>query len=410
MRLRALSPRARTWLSASFQPAAILRAAPAPRSEPATAIPSLISSPWLTRLPWSLGYGQNSSACTGRAFSGAHAALGIVDRRGLPVVVAITPNAVDQRLFQERYQTADTNPGLRFVATTAPLTVEVREQQVCDRDLVKLDYYHDIMRPAGLWHAAIANVHRDKRFLAALGIARSRSQGRFTAAELGWLRRRAPHLNRAARVSIRFKEMEARTDAVAEAVDRVNVGVALTDASGRLAHVNRSARAILDARDGLTIVDGVLRATKHDDSCRLARLIRAAAGGEAPCRLPRLSGAMQASRPSLRRPLPVVVSPTRNAASPFDRSSAVCITFADPDRASKADPELLARLYGLTEREAAVAACLLQGQSPNAAAAALAMTMNTVRTHIRHIFEKTGVERMSELMRLFLSGPAAGMF
>ena len=70
---------------------------------------------------------------------------------------------------------------------------------------------------------------------------------------------------------------------------------------------------------------------------------------------------MTVDRPSCRRPLALVVSPTRNAASPFGRSHAVCVSFADPERAPEADADLIARLYGLTAREAAVAALLLQG-------------------------------------------------
>ena len=108
-----------------------------------------------------------------------------------------------------------------------------------------------------------------------------------------------------------------------------------------------------------------------------------------------MSGVMQVARPSSRRPLALVVSPTRNGASPLGRSHAVSIAFADPERAPEPDADLLARLYGFTAREAAVAALLLQGLSPNEAAGELAMTENTVRTHIRHLFDKTGVERLS---------------
>ena len=118
-----------------------------------------------------------------------------------------------------------------------------------------------------------------------------------------------------------------------------------------------------------------------------------------------MSGVMQVSRPSARRPLALVVSPTRNAASPFGRSHAVSIAFADPERAPEPDADLLARLYGFTAREAGVAALLLQGLSPNEAAGELAMTENTVRTHIRHLFDKTGVERLADLVRLLMQGP-----
>jgi DNA-binding CsgD family transcriptional regulator len=70
----------------------------------------------------------------------------------------------------------------------------------------------------------------------------------------------------------------------------------------------------------------------------------------------------------------------------------------------------LARLYGLTRSEAAVAVLLLHGKSPADAAAELTITMNTVRTHIQHIFQKAAVDRLSEFVRLVLRGPIAGIF
>jgi DNA-binding CsgD family transcriptional regulator len=102
-------------------------------------------------------------------------------------------------------------------------------------------------------------------------------------------------------------------------------------------------------------------------------------------------------RSSSRRPT--------TAPRPFGRSHAVTIAFADPERAPEAEADLLARLYGFTMREAAVAALLVQGHSPSEVADKLAMTENTVRTHIRHLFNKMRVERMSDLIRLIMQGP-----
>ena len=52
-----------------------------------------------------------------------------------------------------------------------------------------------------------------------------------------------------------------------------------------------------------------------------------------------------------------------------------------------------------------VAALLVRGRSPSEVADELAMAENTVRTHVRHVFDKTGVERMSDLIRLMMQGP-----
>jgi hypothetical protein len=125
--------------------------------------------------------------------------------------------------------------------------------------------------------------------------------------------------------------MEARTLATAEMSDCALVALAPTDAKGQVAEANALAGAILAEDDGLTIREGALRAARGEDGAELARLIREAAGS----RVMPMSGVMRVSRPSRRRPLPVVVLPTRNALSPFGRSHAVCVSSTDPRQCAR---------------------------------------------------------------------------
>jgi DNA-binding CsgD family transcriptional regulator/PAS domain-containing protein len=338
-----------------------------------------------------------------RAFEAPHIMLGVLTRRGSEVMRVATQNAAE--VSMAHYSTVETNPGVAFVALTprpwsrcvthsfpTPISSGRRSTRtLCGR----------LTRGA----RAVMNVHRDNTYLAPMGISRTRRQRPFGEEELRGLRALAPHLNRALRVTLRLKEMEARASALAEMSDRALAAVMLTDAFGRVSEANGLARAILAEGDGLVIRDGVLRAARSDDSGKLARLILEAAGGVDGLTFIRKSGVMQVARPSCRRPLALVVSPTRNTVSPSGRSHAVTIAFADPERAPEADADLLARLYGFTAREAAVAALLLKGCSPKEAADEFAMSENTVRTHIRHVFEKTGVERLSDLVRLLMQGP-----
>ena len=339
------------------------------------------------------------AADASRAFEAPHITVGVVDRGGNEVTRVGTQGVGELNLAG--YLTPETNPGLAFCALTPPTTVELREARVSDSDLERSLFYQELMRPYDLWHVAIMNAHRDDAVFAPMGFLRTRRQRPFGEEELRSLRALAPHLNRALRVTLRLREMEARAAALADMTDRALVALALTDASGRLAEANSLARTILAEGDGLLTRDGVLRAARGEDCIRLARLIEEAAGA----RVMPMSGVMQVSRPSGRRPLSLVVSPTRAAASPFGRSHAVTIAFADPERAPEADVNLLARLYGFTAREASVAALLAQGRSPNETADELAMTDNTVRTHIRHAFDKLGVERLTDLVRLLMQGP-----
>ena len=346
------------------------------------------------------------AAGAAKAFQAPHARLGVVDRRrGGQIMDAPSQDLSEPQLSMVRYQTPKSNPGLAFSALTIPATVELRERRVSDRDLERTDYYNEIMRPLDLWHAAIVNVHRDETVLAPMGILRTRKERPFGLSELRNLRALAPHLNRALCVTLRNREMEARAEALVEMSDYALTAIVVANAYGHVAESNASARAILAEADGLLMRDGALRAARSDDNARLVRLILEAAGGVDGLTFIHKSGVMQVARPSCRRPLALVVSPTRNAASPFGHSHAVTIAFADPERAPEADTDLLARLYGFTPREASVAALLMRGRSPSEAADELGMTENTVRTHIRHVFDKTRVERLTDLVRLLIQGP-----
>jgi len=62
------------------------------------------------------------------------------------------------------------------------------------------------------------------------------------------------------------------------------------------------------------------------------------------------------------------------------------------------------RLYGLTDAEARVVAALTLGETVDQIATAHGVRVSTVRAQVRSIFEKTGVHRQTDLVRLALSG------
>jgi DNA-binding CsgD family transcriptional regulator len=109
--------------------------------------------------------------------------------------------------------------------------------------------------------------------------------------------------------------------------------------------------------------------------------------------------------PGQRRPLAILAAPFRiDRAAPFAlvRRPAVVVFVSDPERAPRTPPEHLAELYGLTPRESALVALLLDGCDLREAAGRLGVSMNTVRTHMRLVLEKTGTHRQAELVSLLL--------
>jgi DNA-binding CsgD family transcriptional regulator len=102
----------------------------------------------------------------------------------------------------------------------------------------------------------------------------------------------------------------------------------------------------------------------------------------------------------VRLPVSVIVKPHKNG------NAAAVVAVSDPNEKLVPDIRVLMMLYGVTATEGAVASALVSGLNVAETAKAHAMTVNTVRTHLKRLFEKTGARRQAELILIILSSSA----
>lgn len=81
------------------------------------------------------------------------------------------------------------------------------------------------------------------------------------------------------------------------------------------------------------------------------------------------------------------------------------VTYLDIDPAADLDRRLAAAqmVFGLSAGQMALAARIVSGESLTDAAGSLGISINTARTHLRRIYDKTGVSAQTALVRLLLS-------
>lgn len=170
-------------------------------------------------------------------------------------------------------------------------------------------------------------------------------------------------------------------------------GVVISDASGAPAFLNTAAREVLSEGDGLHLDGGRLSATSLSETKTLRRLIAAAAAGEAV----HPGQGLQVVRPAPRRPLALLVAPAAGRRHLSDRHGCAILTIADPDRAGTPSSIVLQQLHGLTPMEAEVAIEVADGKGLQAVVERLGVSKATVRTHLQHVFEKTGTKRQAQL-------------
>jgi len=94
---------------------------------------------------------------------------------------------------------------------------------------------------------------------------------------------------------------------------------------------------------------------------------------------------------------------------PTNHPGTAALTFfvVSANRHIPIDIGTLQRLFQLTYAEARIAALIVNGHHIDEIAETLAISLNTVRTHLRHIFEKTNVERQADLIHLLLRASIA---
>lgn len=286
-------------------------------------------------------------------------------------------------------------------ASKLPLGVTRRSSDLVPfRDLVRTDFYHDFVEPLQIHHCIGATSLLENGFVAIHSAYRPWGRGEFGDEEVAFFQRLVRHLRRADILSLHMQDTAERGAAALETLEHLALGVVLVDRDGRPVHLNRSAEVLVGAEDGLSLVGRKLHAWLDADTRALRRALLDAAGRGSPER----GGELLIRRPSGLRSIVALVVPLRpEGLFPGSTAPAAALFLADPERAPEGLLALLGRLYGLTPAEARVALEVARGGGLTEVAAALDVSINTVRTQLAHVFAKTETRRQADLARLLSS-------
>jgi DNA-binding CsgD family transcriptional regulator len=236
-------------------------------------------------------------------------------------------------------------------------------------------------------------------FTAAFNICRSARQGPFGEKErkiLEWL---VPHLRRSLRLAFRVEGYRALQNAETQVLDRLSDGILLLDRNERIVYANAAAQR--HDGDALQLRNGALSIWSPPHAQRLATLIGSAIHGAT-------GGTMSVPRRQDGHILTLLVLPLRGRdvgrfADIGMPDAAVLVFVFDPAHRAGIPFTWIMDAYGLTHAEARVALATSSGATIPETAVQLGLSPNTVKTHLRHVFAKTGTSRQTELVRLMTS-------
>jgi DNA-binding CsgD family transcriptional regulator len=273
----------------------------------------------------------------------------------------------------------------------------VRGEELVEADTFeRSEFYADWCARVGIYHM-LGGAHpiRDGVMMFS-ALYRPRSASAFSAQDKGRFGIVLRHLGQVLRLADRMGTLRRERDVGLALLEALELGVMLLDASCRPLFVNRVAeRALRGARWFIGGAHGVLPA-RQAEAREFERLVgeasRAGDGGVSAggvLRLPDADGEF----------LPVMVAPVRFGPERpgLARASAV-VLFADPDALPDLDPASVGAAFGLTPTEGAIVAALATGKTLVQYADDADVSVNTAKSQLAAIFDKTGHSRQSGLV------------
>ena len=224
--------------------------------------------------------------------------------------------------------------------------------------------------------------------------------GGWSTPQLALLRGLLPHIRQFVRIRQALAKAEAQGVTSTALLNTTRVGVIQLDRRGQILVANDRARAILRRGDGLSDQDGLLCAALPTDHTRLERLIAEAL----PAASPAVSGSMPLHRASVAPPFLVHVTPVGVRQPDFGSERvAALVLLVEPGHQARLDPRVVAAILGLTPMESQVAVWLAEGRSVGEIAGLTGRQANTVYYHLKQIYQKLGIARQADVVRLVLS-------
>jgi len=258
----------------------------------------------------------------------------------------------------------------------------VRSSQMQDDTAsMRTPFYNEVLRPAGDFFGLVAQIAHNHCSDTFLCVHKPKGAADFTDTDVATLQHLMPHLATALELRTRIANLEAQERDIRVALDKLDEGFVLLNSSAEPVFSNRIGETMMTAEP------------------RLAAALAGLRG-----RVPRNGGSFEVARDA-KRPLHVQLTPIgegKKLTRLSDRATSVMMV-TDPEVVDRRRIGALIKSYGLTPAEARLAMEICKGDGRASAASRLGISPATARAHLSRIFEKTGLHRQAELVRLLMT-------
>ncbi len=247
-------------------------------------------------------------------------------------------------------------------------------------------FHQEFLRPRGVgnWEGVFINrTEQVMRFLSLQAALDRMEAPSFRHS----LRQIEPHLVRAVRMQEQLQALQGKVSELESALDALNSPLFLLDDSRRLLRTNAAARTLMAQEPSLRFVKGRFEPSHMD-----------AEAWQEACK----RGVLAIQRNAPQKPLVLTLNPLpagSHLAKDWQRPLTLMLAAGVLSTAER--QQNLCAIYGLTQAEAEVCTLIChEGLSPQECSDERGVSIGTIRSQIKSIYLKTGVARLTELVRL----------
>lgn len=298
------------------------------------------------------------------------------------------------RSYAQYYHTR--NP-MQLASIVQPVGVAVLDTMMLDVAHFRAsEFYNDWCRPQGFLTGGSINLAASGGWRATVMVSGAHG---YEPDKLKLLQTLAPHLCRAFQLNQVLHESRALGLGAMAALEHIDKGAFIVDRQGHARAANGVAERILESHDGLFLRGGRLVAGTMGETAAIDRAIANCERGAVDAS----GAALTVTRSDTRSPLNLlcVPFPTTSWWPGFEKNIAL-VFVTDRDARLEQQTRRLRHRYGLTAAEGALAWEIARTGGRQSAAASRGVSVATARSQLSSIFDKTGVRRQAELVRLLL--------
>jgi DNA-binding CsgD family transcriptional regulator len=302
-----------------------------------------------------------------------------------------------RQLYIDKYARLD--PSLAGRCAAEPEQTLTAGDLMPDDGFRKTRFFREWAQPQGIVDLLAAVLDRSASDPLVLSIFRYECDGAVDSEARQRMSVVVPHIRRAMLIGGMIDRKVSAVTTFAETLNGLRAGICLVDANGRVVHANNACRAIFRAGDFLSRTEERITARDAKTDRILRELLTAAQVGAAseikdvalPLRAP--DGTRYVAHV-----LPLTAETPRFATANNAATAALFIRKATID--ALPSPDVIALSYNLTPTELRVLLAIVEVGGVPEVAASLGVAETTVKTHLGRLFEKTGVSRQADLVKI----------